>query len=210
MSTGPRIPLDDADRAVAWIFTRWALSPTQCHVVGSVRRRKEYVGDVELIAPPRDKHHDPEHDAIARTMEGYVPATLLDAGEPEKAIGRAVKGLKAGFKAASIELRRRDGSYLPVQIYRYTPDNKGWIMLMRTGPGDFGEWFLGRWKDRWAIPRGDARHVASKDGHLVDAQGQVVSVPHEEAAFEKCGIKYVPAERRAAFVEHVQKARGTA
>lgn len=206
MSTGPRIPLADADRAVAWIFARWNLSQAQCHVVGSVRRRKDYVGDIELIAPLRDKHNDPEHASIARTMEGFIPDSLLSIVEPAETIGRAVKGLKPGFKAASIEVRRRDGSYLPVQVYRYTPDNMGWIMLMRTGPGEFGEWFLGKWKDHWLIPRGDAGHVASKDGHLVDAQGRVVPVPSEEAAFEKCGLKFVPPDRRAAVMDHVNNA----
>ena len=51
MSTGPRLPLATADALAAQLMARWGMAAPACGVVGSVRRRKPDVGDLELIAP---------------------------------------------------------------------------------------------------------------------------------------------------------------
>lgn len=203
MSQGQRIELAKADALAAFLFKRWELDPRTCFVVGSTRRRKEWVGDLELIAPLRDKANDHEYERVSATMEGFAVRSMFDApaGPP---IGRQVRGLNAGFRAACLEIDTRTAGAFPVQIYRYSPDNFGWIMLMRTGPADFGEYFLGRWKDHWGIPRHDDKHRGSVDGHLVDASGKVVPVRSEDDAFKLCGMKHVEPERRAAFVDHIK------
>ena len=206
MSTGPRINIADAQRLAAWLFKHWVLDPKTCFVVGSVRRQCDTVGDIEIIAPRRDKKDDPEFERISATMEGTVSRSMFDAPAAQP-IGRAIKGLKPGFLAADLELDTRTVGAFPVEVYRYGPDNFGWIMLMRTGPADFGEWFLGRWKDAHGIPRGDSRFRGSIDGHLVDASCQVVPVRTEEEAFARIGVKFVPPERRSAYIEHIKAGR---
>lgn len=204
MSTGHRIPIDRALQLAEWLYGKWKLDPDLVTVVGSVRRGREHVGDLEFVAPIGDPRNDPLCGRMLCTMEGFVPDSIYGE-QPEGVIGRAVKGLKPGFKAASVLIRTRTAGDFPVQVYRFTPDNRGWITLMRTGPGDFGEWFLGRWKDRMGIPRGDPKRQGSIDGHLVDAQGVIVPVQSEEEAFERCGLKPVHPESRDEFMVHIQR-----
>lgn len=206
MSTGSRIPLERAMLLAEWLYRQWRLDPDQATVVGSVRRGSEWVGDLEFVAPMGDPKNDPLCGRILCTMEGFVPDSIYGE-QPEGVIGRAVKGLKPGFKAASVEIKTRTAGHFPVQVYRFTTENRGWITLMRTGPGDFGEWFLGRWKDHWGIPRGDPKRPGSIDGHLVDAQGVIVPVRTEDECFRRCGMEPVEPERRDEFMLHVQKSR---
>jgi hypothetical protein len=210
MSTGDRIELGAAEAFAGWLFNRWKLDPAVCFVVGSVRRRRETVGDLEIVLPLRPADQDPEHASIAATMRGTGPALGLFAPakpDDKDAIGTALRGLRPGFKACALEIERRQGGTFPVQLYRAGPEAFGWLMLMRTGPAEFGEWFLGVWKDRWKIPRGSAEHPASKDGHLVDSAGSVVPVGTEAECFRLAGLAEIGPTERQAFIERRNKAR---
>jgi len=209
MSTGERIPLAAAQDAAAYLMQEWGMAVPACMVVGSVRRKKEDVGDLELIAPL------PESLALVDELYATIAASLPQKSDGlfgevgGRLRGRAVKGLKAHFKYCELNielLRKSTGTWheIPVQIHRYTPANRGWIELMRTGPSDLGIIFLARWKERYGIP---AEADASQGGHLRDSRGGIVDVETEEMAFEKCGLPYVPPERRAAWVEGIQQAR---
>lgn len=221
MSDGPRIPLDRARAAAALLFERWGLLGPASMVVGSVRRQRPLVGDVEIVAPlPASPRNDPLFEAINETMGNpwrderealfagnaapNIPGVIPRAARP---IGSIVRGLKPEFAACSLLVQLADGADLPVQVYRYTRENAGWMILYRTGPWDFGRWFLWQWKRRFGIPVGDDHHSASMDGHLVDSSEQVVSVPTEEEAFQLAGVPFVPPERRDAFMERVQASR---
>lgn len=228
MSEGPRLPYAKAAAVAEALFEKWDLSglrpdhqPT-CVVVGSVRRRRDEVGDLEIVAPlpvgwqtrkltPAD---DPLFRRIDATMQNryvdesnalfYARSNETPAAPP---IGTAVRGLKPGFLACSLILRPWEGTEIPCQVYRYTPDNRGWLLIERTGPRDFGIWFLWRWKVRFGIPVADESRRASIDNHLVDAGGKVVSVATEEEAFRLAGERFVPAEERDAFVMRQQVSR---
>lgn len=200
MSSGPRLPLPAADTLAAKLMARWKMAAPHCGVVGSVRRRKPDVGDLELIAPlpPEGFKDDPLYQAIAESV-GALGGLFAPEVQP---IGKAVEGLKPGFKACALQIQIRLGEQQEemcgVQVFRYTPKNCGWQWLMRTGPDDFGKWFLWQWKQVFAIPEGRA---ASVDGHLVDANGIVVPVEDEEACFRIIRRPFVPPEQRAGFVE---------
>ncbi|MFN0133449.1 MAG: hypothetical protein ACKVW3_13095 [Phycisphaerales bacterium] len=176
MSEGPRLPLTTASKVAQVLFERWELSgllPDHSAanlVVGSVRRRRDEVGDIELAAPlpggwetrklsPSD---DPLFRRINETMSNpwrdeSTPLFGAQQTVPDQPLGYAVRGLKPGFLACSLVLRTRIGIELPCQIYRYTPKNRGWLLIERTGPRDFGKWFLWRWKLQHGIPVGNDR-----------------------------------------------------
>lgn len=207
MSIGTRLPLAHAKDAVRALMNLWRMPADSCLVVGSVRRGREDVGDLEFTARmPVDKSRDELHRAIA----GTIKQEGLFEGTKSRTYGVAIAGFKPGFKYCALKmiLKRDDVEYeLPVQIHRYhhSDANRGWIEIMRTGPVEFGELFLARWKIRHSIPR---EKQASIDGHLVNAAGERVTVPTERAAFELCGMQYIEPARRDAVVAHIKRAGG--
>lgn len=230
MSEGPRLPHSKAAAVAAAIFEKWELSGLQpdhsasCVVVGSVRRKRDEVGDIEIVAPlpigwnarkltPAD---DPLFLRINSTMtnpyrDGSMASLFSvpkdDFPAADGVMGTAMRGLKPGFMACSLVLRPWKGIEIPCQIYRYTPDNRGWVLIERTGPRDFGVWFLWRWKMRFGIPVKDENHRASIDNHLVDASGRVVSVSNEQEAFRLAGERYIPPEERDVFMARLRASR---
>jgi len=210
MSTGPRLPLATADALAVQLMDRWQMAAPACGVVGSVRRRKPDVGDLELIAPlpPEGSKIDPLYEAIADAV-GARAGLFIPEVPP---IGKAVEGVKPFFKAASLDIQIRLGEQQEemcrVQVFRYGPKNAGWQWLMRTGPDDFGKWFLWQWKTVMGIPLGEG-HQASVDGYLVDPNGIVVPVEDEEACFRVIRRPVVPPEARAAFVENERRSYGS-
>lgn len=221
MSQGPRIKLGDARRLCQDLWNIWGLDD-KAVVVGSVRRGLPEVGDIEIVVPAQvpalkvtqagNEHIDflfiringsmsnPWTHPKAKERSMFDPPEPVTERviepEPDQIIGEAVRGLKPGFLSASLLLRPL-GLEVPCQLYRYTPKNRGWIELMRTGPADFGRLFLIAWKRRWNIPH---EQQASIDGHLVNRDGEIVHVPDEHAAFSLCGMEFILPESRDSWV----------
>ena len=175
MSEGPRIALASALQVAEALFDRWGLREVPDAEQDPLFRRinatmkTPWTGPASLFAPP------------------------IETREP---VGRIVRGLKPGFLAASLLVEPWEGVALPVQVYRYTPRNRGWMLIERTGPADFGRWFLWRWKVAHRIPVGDETRRASIDNHLVDAFGTVVPVADEAQAFRLAREAFIPPEHR--------------
>lgn len=201
MSTGTRIPLARAQAAARYLIDLWQLEGA--HVVGSVRRQRSEVGDLDLIIPAMTPTYsiDSAFLAIDATMRKAPTTSLFDAPAPIDPIGRAVRGLKPGFLACKLVMTLKGGQDVGLEIERYTPENLGWKMLERTGPGEFGKWFLWKWKERHNIPRTSQGSIS---GHLVDAAGKVIPTRDEDEAFALCGLKAVAPERRDEFIARVQ------
>lgn len=201
MSRGERLLLSEAMQALEHLRVAWRAP--QLEVVGSVRRGLPHVGDIEVIAeiPPaaRAAKPRPEDDPFFRLINATMelpwsdePGTLFGVAKyqaiiPLNPLGKIVRGLKPGFLAASL-IMTPFGRQVPLQVYRYIPANRGWVTLMRTGPREFGQWFLGQWKRRWRIPDGEQ---ASRDGFLVNAAGDRVETPTEEETFKLCGMDWI-------------------
>lgn len=197
MSAGARIPYARAIKIADGLFDRWGLDRATCHLVGSCRRGKVDVGDIELLCPAEPKNRDGLVGRIQATMDAEGMFAGTDA---EAKIGRAVQGLKPGFLMCSLVVRPY-GTEIAVQVFRYGPDNFGWSMVRTTGPGDFGKWFLATWKKRHGI---NPALPASVSNNLVDAAGKTIPTPTEEAAFNLCGVPWVAPEQRDAFVARMQ------
>lgn len=228
MSTGPRITLEQAEAFVLAVFERRLgfssiedAAAQGVEVVGSIRRRRPDIGDIEIIAPmPRAANPEcvqSSEDRLFRELNLCVSNPWVDgsgslfAANPDtsRAFGEAVRGLKPGFKAASLRLKAY-GVEVGLDVFRYDPLNAGWVKLCRTGPSEFGQWFLGRWKERMGIPVGDPNRKASIDGYLVDSRGQIVPVATEEEAFRLIGSNFVAPDRRDAMCMAMQERRGSA
>jgi hypothetical protein len=204
MSTGTRIPLDRAMQVVEYLQQLWP----DLTLVGSCRRRSPDVGDIEFCTslPTMVSRWRPEDDALFRAINARMgnpwrdpKASLFEPPAPEPelpdVIGSIEQGLRPGFLVASLSITPWAGITLRCQIHRHTPANRGWKLIQTTGPVEFGRLFLGRWKDRYGIPKGE-KGRASIDGHLVTARGDVVPVATEEDAFLRCGMPWVDPEQR--------------
>ena len=222
MSDGPRIPLEKAEAFVLQLFRRRLgfasleeAAAQGVEVVGSIRRRRPDIGDIEIIAPlPRAANPDcvqSTEDRLFRELNLCVSNPWVDgsgslfaaAPDTSRAFGQAVRGLKPGFKACSLKLAAY-GVEVGLDVFRYDALNAGWVKLCRTGPGEFGQWFLVRWKERMGIPVGDPNRKASVDGYLVDARGEIVPVATEAEAFRLIGSNFVAPDRRDAMCEAMQ------
>lgn len=210
MSTGTRLPLAMAQDAARALMILWNMPADSCMVVGSVRRGREEVGDLEFTARmPVDK----DRDELYRSISGTIRTDGLFGDETRRrTFGEAVEGFKPGFKYCSLNMTmvRGDESYpIGVQIHRYAhgDSNRGWIEIMRTGPSEFGQIFLSRWKKHHGIPQDKQ---ASIEGFLVDAGGQRVSVPTEVDAFHLCGLQFIDPAKRDAICEQLKRAGGGA
>lgn len=205
MSTGTRIPLPRALDAARQLCELWGMRAPECMIVGGIRRRRQDVGDIDLVAPlppalwsgtETEAHEDALYDSIAATVELRPRDRSLLEPEPvpgPKIIGREVKGLTRGFRCAELSIDVPGMGAVAVQVSRYTRRNRGWIELMRTGPGELGRWFLARWKVHHQIP---ASREASVKGHLVDGRGNIIVVEDERDCFKYCGLEWVAPEDR--------------
>jgi len=193
--------------------------------VGSIRRKKADIGDIEIVAPcpqgidptwaTKAWIADPFFTVLNGVLRNGSPVpqnTGLFSGNEQvippknaKKIATAVRGVKPGFKAATITLHAWQGTPhardISLQVFRGYPGQMGWLTLYRTGSAEFAEWFLGKWKDRNGIPKGDPNWKASIDGWLVGRDQEPVNVFTEEEAFDMCGIAYIPPEERDRFME---------
>jgi len=233
MSEGPRIPRGNALQVAAELARRWDLSglrldhSAQCLVVGSLRRGAPEVGDIEIVAPlparlpPRPA---PEDDPLFRRINATMANPWTDeraalfaglsgvgggggGGGGEEPLGRIEKGLRPGFLAASLVVTPAEGVEVPVQVYRYTEENRGWMILMRTGPTEFGQWVLGKWKKAFGIPLGDERYPACRENHLITNTGAIVPVATEEEVFRAIGVVPIAPDKRAAFMASLAERR---
>lgn len=185
MSSGPRLPLELALRASSALMDLWSLRNAGGLVVGSVRRGRATVGDLEFTAP----HTSPLGDTLYAAIDETIIRTKR---------GQAVRGFKPGFlycQLAVALINRETGEQVqfPVEIHRWTPENRGWIETMRTGPVEFGKAFLVWWKQAYGIKPADQ---ASIDGHLVDRGGKVVPVLSEEECFARANLYWIDPRSR--------------
>jgi DNA polymerase/3'-5' exonuclease PolX len=211
VSSGPKVPWAWARSAAERLAGYWGVLDSAYEIVGSIRRQRPEVGDIELLAPHPgpgggrvDWARDDLYFAIERRL-GLPPgrAGLFRDVLPAGKIGWAVKGFVPSFYYCQLQLTfAGDGERaglsmsLPVDIFRYDPGergNKGWIELERTGPREFGVAFLGRWRRHWKLP---AEVKASRDGYLRDAQDRAVATPTERECFRLAGLEWIPPERR--------------
>ena len=170
-----------------------ALSPAcdRIMIAGSVRRHKPEPKDVEIVYIPRMVS-----ERVDLFNYGDVPAT-------ETLIRDLVN---RGFWAFDEQVRRNgplykrmvqhplaNGDPVVIELFRADHDNWGYILALRTGPGDFNKiWATHSW-DGGCLPA----DIALKDGYLWRS-GKPVAMPSEEEFFAAVGLPcWLPEERSA-------------
>jgi DNA polymerase/3'-5' exonuclease PolX len=151
-------------------------------VAGSVRRRKELVGDIELVAIPR---------YTAAGLFGDRRANALWEHLHSSGAYRFTKGDNPEGRYYQLALPAH--ADLQVDLFLAQPDNWGLTLLVRTGSAEFSTAILARWKKVQGIGRDAAGSI---DGRLVTRDGAVVPTPEEETVFSLVGLAPIPPECR--------------
>jgi len=178
-------PLAEAERIASEIIADLLPVCERIQVAGSVRRRKELVGDVELVAIPRYEPAGLFGDCHTNALWMH-----LHAGERY----RFAKGDHAEGRYYQLALPVYPG--LQVDLFLAQPDNWGLTLLVRTGSAAFSAGVLARWKRVQGIGREGAGSV---NGRLVTRAGIVMPTPDEESVFRLIGMAPVPPEHRSGF-----------
>ena len=167
-------------------------------VVGSVRRRRPEVNDIDVVAIPDYSDYripDPLHNTTQITRmkpdETWKKNILKVVFEKLHA-----SVVKAGPELITVTLPHQAGSSIPfgvryanvqVDIYRATPKTWGVLTLIRTGSKEHNIKLCSRAK-------GMGLMLSAKDG--VVYEGRVIASETEEDIFKALGMDYVPPEKR--------------
>ena len=180
MSSKPRFPLVLAVPMASELVK--VLSPfcERIQVAGSIRRRQQQVGDIELVVIPKKAQH---------------PGLLEDVWIEEDLLGREVDRLlligyfgKRGALGPTKKFVRHMESGIPVDIFPTDADNWGMTLFVRAGPKKYAQWAMSRFISLRC--RGHA------SGGVTLRDGAEVTCPHESTVFKYLETEFVPPERR--------------
>lgn len=208
MSSGLRISLDEATKLATELEHLLFAGCDGIVVAGSVRRRKETVGDLELVAKPRlvpDRQgglfgpvgeRSLLWDLVERLIEQDVglerhPDLMVACGQCRGgAVGcPACAGTGRCARAAPWGQRYRKLRFrgLPVDLFTARPEAWGAQLLIRTGPSEFSQAWVA------ALRR---RGLRMEGGLVLLDHDQVVNIPDERTAFEVVGWPLVAPQER--------------
>lgn len=155
-------------------------------VAGSLRRKKDEVGDIEIVMIPKTFQE--------KNLLGEPSGTLLDTVEDGLASYNQCESLPD-----KLALRKlNDGSryvklyedIVGVQIDLFIvrpPAQWGPIISIRTGSADFS---------RRLVTALRVKGLRSEDGRVLDSMGRLVSCPEEIDFFRACGVKCIDPVKR--------------
>lgn len=144
-------------------------------ICGSVRRRKQECGDIDIVCLPKTK---PVKDLFGMISgQERDPGFIKTINQWEKlkgdATGKYTQRLVDGHK---------------VEIAMAHPDNFGNLVLIRTGNSDFSHLMM-----KIALKRG----FQQRDGFLYREE-KLISIPDEQLYFDALGVPFIQPEKRDA------------
>lgn len=148
--------------------TKALLAPhcEQIEIAGSIRRKKPFVKDIEIVAIPKPYDIGLFESGITTVVNqwpkvrGELPCKYTQRILPEG---------------------------IALDLFFADKDNWGLIYAMRTGSADYSHQVLGK---AW-VKQG----YRSVEGYLC-SNGKRIAVPEEEDLFKLIGVKYVEPEKR--------------
>ncbi len=189
----------------------------QIEIAGSLRRGKETVGDIEIVALPTFEHH-----VVAGQLDmfgGGTPATVERVCRLDKVLedliaaknifrDRPYTHQKGRWgekqKTVWIALETDQGTeHIQVDLFIVTPPAQwGPIFTIRTGPSEFGKALMQYINSRTLLKQ--------NDGYLsYRGTSEVVQTPTEQAYFDALGLAWIaPADRCADALKRAVKRNG--
>lgn len=188
MATGKRMRREDAEKLALEMV--WHLSPAAAtiQIAGSIRRGAETVGDIEIVAIPT------EWGAMHDLTDGLLRA------------GTVTKAMYGGLPRWGDLYRGMVYEGVKVELFLATPINWGYVLWLRTGPGDANTQIMSRlkWmKSALRFHEGYGRITTYMQGR--EHYGSKVAVRDETMLFLMLGMRYCdPSIRGAALYERME------
>lgn len=191
MSSGERIPRDQAERIAVEIIYLILPYCERLAIVGSLRRGKPDVGDIELLAVPRLT----ERFDMFGMSHGTEVDALDDRCRELVALGVFQNRLdKADRPAFGSKYKRLLFQGVGLDLFAVTePAEWGVLSIIRTGSADFSHRLVTPVEKGGWMPAG----MVCRDGAFWNlASGSKFTTPEEHDAFAALGRAYVePSER---------------
>jgi DNA polymerase/3'-5' exonuclease PolX len=201
-----RVRLETIEPIATAIASELAEYCERIEIAGSIRRRLDYVGDIELVVIPR--HYQrmvglfDDLPAISSTppvdcLDEAVERLRLDGVVCKRPDtrgrlfwGRSDKRLLWKYGVSSLD-------WAPVDIFGATAETWGAKMVLRTGPWQFSKRLVTHVTKGGVLAR-DLEFHAGGLYRYVGAHRRFVPTPDEAALFDALGLPYVPPEQRTA------------
>ena len=158
-------------------------------VAGSIRRGRQYIGDVELVAIPRiGTAVDPA--CLFRTeRETNLLDDRLECLLEQRQIAKATKSDGSPRWGNLYKAFKLPGEATHIELFCANPDNWGVILGIRTGSAHFSRRLVTK------ILLGGKYRV--QGGHLRDAAtGEIIPCPDEETLFKAAGLRLIHPSKR--------------
>lgn len=179
-----KIDLHEAETIANKVRDHISPAMARVEVAGSIRRRKEVVGDVEICGIPEDRER--------------LITLLADLGQHIKPGVPGAVPWTPKVEAKYLRVRLAEGMNL--DVFLGTPQNWGGLFMMRTGSGaspdgntfhGFIPGIFGRWKKM------------SGGGRMTDCMptmptGEQLWIPEEQDFFDLLEMDFVPPHERIA------------
>lgn len=172
MSETTKRPYDDVFPVAQHIVKKLAPHCERIEIAGSLRRGREMIGDIEIVALPqpiRDLFENKARDVT------YLDAFLAEKGVQFAKNGRKYKQFAYG--AHTVDL------FLPAG-----PEQWGSIFTIRTGSHDFNMWVMQK--------RAPAVGVKFRGGLIYGRGGTLLSTPEETDVFDALQLPWIPPQHR--------------
>jgi DNA polymerase/3'-5' exonuclease PolX len=164
-------------------------------VAGSIRRGRDNVKDIEIVALPRAATNLLGERSIDDELRPIVDALVKEGRLAWRASAR---GGAWSIRPAGSVARTPGRKYyplvavraqIPVDLFAVIPPAQwGAILAIRTGPGEYSKRLVTMCQDRG---------LRCVDGRLVDAFGHTVPTPEERDFIASCGAEWAePGARR--------------
>jgi DNA polymerase/3'-5' exonuclease PolX len=159
----------------------------QISIAGSIRRGKELVGDIEIVATPR--MYEPEEKDLFGTVIGdpfdRIDEAIALANKTETFQGTWLKKLNDGDRYLKLH-----DVFLDVQVDLFLvrpPAEWGPIFAIRTGPATFS---------KKLVSGLHVRKMKCVKGRVIDRDGETVPCPTEKQFFKLTGFRWKEPEDR--------------
>jgi len=176
--------LEDAFREPGWIISKFDYLCEKVMVVGSVRRQRPEVNDIDIVVMPRVPR-DENWNEIAKALKHAHRMSQIKKGPKLMTF--------AHYNDAPDLLRPRDPDYT-IDIYNATPETWGILVLVRTGSKEHNVKLCSL-----ALSKG--MKLSAAEGVLKQVESfpsmmKVVASKTEEDIFAALGIPFVEPEDR--------------